>query len=62
MGEIGEHPATGSFCTKDGAGSSLLKRKEKKREEKNEKKERKYMSEKNIEKKKKEREKGVRVS
>jgi UDP-N-acetylenolpyruvoylglucosamine reductase len=31
MGEIGEHPATGSFRTKDGASSSLLKRKEQKR-------------------------------
>ena len=41
VGEIGEHPATGSFSTKNGAGSALLKRKKKKREEKNEKKERK---------------------
>jgi hypothetical protein len=31
VGEIGEHPSTGSFRTKDGAGSSLLKRKEQKR-------------------------------
>jgi hypothetical protein len=29
VGEIGEHPATGLFHTKDGAGSALLKRKKK---------------------------------
>ena len=34
VGEIGEHPATGSFRTKDGAGSALLNKKEKKRKEK----------------------------
>ena len=46
VGEIGEHPATGSFYTKDGAGSALLKRKKKKRRKK--RKKRKREREKNI--------------
>jgi len=40
VGEIGEHPATESFCTKDGASSASpkKKKKERKREEKKSKK------------------------
>ena len=57
VGEIGEHPATGSFCTKDGASSSLLKRKEQKRAKK------KMMKKREIrEKRDREREQKVRVS
>ena len=65
VGEISEHPATGSFHTKDGAGSALMKekkRKKRERDEKKEKKERENMSEKKKnskrEKRKREREKG----
>jgi hypothetical protein len=31
VGEIGEHPATGSIHTKDGAGSALQKKEERKK-------------------------------
>ena len=75
VGEIGEHPTTGSFHTKDAIDSALLNKKREKNkkndEKKRKKRERKYMSEnkrkKNSKREKRERErererKGVRVS